>query len=140
MTTERLFLRPFSLAPGSRQIPRPWQPFVAGPQLTFFPSSPFSPIKLGAPLPSSPHSHTSPFPTSSVASPHFPSLARQFKVSRAIHMPGPLQLAGLMPPFEFLLTLLFTGHQLFGRSYIFSYHYSVSYVYMVFSTARIFSS
>lgn len=47
------------------------------------------------------------------------SLHSQFKTSKTIKIPGPLQFAGFVPTFEFLLILLLTGHLLFCSSYIF---------------------
>lgn len=51
----------------------------------------------------------------------------QFRVPETTKIPGPLRFAGFVPTFEFLLTLLFLGHLLFGSSRIFSYHDSVFY-------------
>lgn len=68
-------------------------------------------------------------------SPHFACGARltllswhsQFRAPETTKIPQPLRFAGFVPAFEFLMTLLFLGHQLFGSSCIFSYHDSIFY-------------
>lgn len=70
--------------------------------------------------------HLSTFPNSA-PSPILPEgffyallfLHSQFKESETIKIPVPLQFAGFVPTFEFLLILLLTGHLLFFSSYIF---------------------
>lgn len=107
-----------------------------------------SPLKLWPPSLSSHTSdsvsqaHLSTFPNSAP----FPTLPEGFFTlfypciansrSKTIKIPGPLQFAGFVPTFEFLLILLLTGHLLFCNSSIFSYHDA----YMALCTAGIFSS
>lgn len=119
-----------------RQMPWRWMPVITRPQL--FPHlililSLFSHLILPSLL-------TFISPLSPLLWRHFFILVQLIKISKVINIPGPLQLAEILSPFEFLLTLLFNGHLLSGGSHIFSCHYSIFCVQLVISAAIIFSS